>query len=314
MKGQYCQQSQTKVFCPGSYIIAMLLVFLALVSCGIGPVSNTTPTPTARPKPVQSPTAPLKPTLIPTPTSKPPLPGQTPTTRPTPEPTLPPPAPTPVPTRPPVVTTCNPGPGIPQVSSVEVARGSTQSPRVALTFDAGGPVEPVPRILALLAKYHLHVTFFVTGQWAQQNPDLVRQIWSAGHEIGNHTMRHLNLTRLPDDQVCSELKQAESSIVSITGHTTRPYFRPPNGDRNDRVRQLAAHLGYRTIYWSIDTIDWDASTTSQMIIDRVMKNLNYGAIVLMHAGSSTEANTLDRLIPMIQQRGYQIVTVTEILR
>ena len=200
------------------------------------------------------------------------------------------------------------------MSPIEVDQGNASNARIALTFDAGGPVEPASKILATLAKYDLHVTFFITGQWAQQYPDVVRQIWNAGHEIGNHTMHHPDLTKLPNDQICTELNQAEAVISNITGLTTRPYYRPPYGARDNRVRQITANLGYRTIYWTIDTIDWDPNTTSQMIIDRVINHLKNGAIVLMHVGSPVEADTLDTLIPMIKQRGYQITTLTEVLQ
>lgn len=291
-------------------LILTLVLLLLLVGCGSDAGRGNVPgrgSPTVLPR---SPTVAPQPQ----PTSQPsPSASQEPTVTPTSEPTQPPvivPTPTPAPVK---TGPCDTEAGVRSVSAQEIAWGNANYARVALTFDAGGPVEPVPQILSILAKYRLHVTFFVTGQWAQQNPDLVRKIAQAGHQIGNHTMTHPYLTRLTDTQVCTELRQTENVVTDITGQTTHPYFRPPFGDRDARVRQLAAYIGYRTVYWSIDTIDWDTKTTSQMIIDKVMNNLGNGAIVLMHAGSTTEANTLDRLIPMIQQRGYQIVNVTNVL-
>jgi peptidoglycan/xylan/chitin deacetylase (PgdA/CDA1 family) len=200
------------------------------------------------------------------------------------------------------------------VSSVEIDRGNTSVAQIALTFDAGGPATPTAQILDILAKYHLHVTWFVTGQWAQENPDLLRRVQSDGHEIGNHTMTHPDLTTVSDAQVCQELTQAEQVISGITGHTTRPYFRPPYGARNAHVRALAANLGFRTVYWTIDTIDWRDDATPQSITDRVMNNLSNGVIVLMHTGSTVEAQTLDGLIAKIGQQGYQIVTLTHLLK
>ncbi|HEU5370220.1 MAG TPA: hypothetical protein VFU69_17240 [Ktedonobacterales bacterium] len=79
------------------------------------------------------------------------------------------------------------------------------------------------------------------------------------------------------------------------------------------MRTLAARLGYRTVYWTIDTIDWRDDATPQSITDRVMNNLSNGVIVLMHAGSAVEAQTLEGLIAKIEQRGYQIVTLTHLL-
>ncbi len=109
------------------------------------------------------------------------------------------------PTPQPTLSPCDTPPGVLPVSSAEIDIGNTSQPRLALTFDAGGPSDPTSRILDILAKHHLQVTFFVTGDWANQNPDLVRRIYQDGHEIGNHTMHHLDLRTLPDVQVCSEL-------------------------------------------------------------------------------------------------------------
>ena len=200
------------------------------------------------------------------------------------------------------------------VSAAEIAIGNTSRQRIALTFDAGGPSEPAARILDILAKHHIHSTFFITGDWANLNPDLVRRIHNEGHEIGNHTMHHPDLRTLSDQGVCTELNQAEQVISSLTGVTTRPYYRPPYGGRDNRVRTLAAQIGYRTVYWTIDTLDWQTTSTPDSITKIVMNNIKYGAIVLMHAGSQVESETLDGLMSKIGQMGYQMVTVTQVLQ
>lgn len=283
----------------GRFIVS-LLAFVLLFGCGgTSSVPAGTPTPRA--------------TLPPTPPAPgiTASPGQSPTPSQvalvTPTPTLKPsPRPTP--------SLCDTPPGVQPVSPSEIDIGDTSRPRIALTFDAGGPSEPTARILDILATYHLHVTFFVTGEWANQNPDLVRRIHVDGHEIGNHTMHHLDLRTLTDSQVCSELTQANQVIANLTGVTARPYFRPPYGSRDDRVRRLAAQFGYRTVYWTVDTLDWQTSATSASITRIVMGRLGNGVIVLMHAGSQVESETLDGLIPKIEQAGYQIVAVTQVLQ
>lgn len=273
------------------------LVFSMLVGCGTPSISQVSPTvtvaPTSCPAATEMPasTAPPSPTepALPAPTATEPFP--------------------PTPTSP-----CSPPGGVQPVSSVEIDQGNTSRQQIALTFDAGGPATPTAQILDILAKYHLRVTWFVTGQWAQDNPSLLRGVAADGHEIGNHTMTHPDLTTVSDVQVCQELTLADQVISGITGHTTRPYFRPPYGARNAQVRSLAANLGYRTVYWTIDTIDWREDATPQSITDKVMNHLSNGVIVLMHAGSAVEAQTLDGLIANIQQKGYQIVTLTQLLR
>jgi peptidoglycan/xylan/chitin deacetylase (PgdA/CDA1 family) len=210
---------------------------------------------------------------------------------------------------------CATPPNVQPVSPVEIGIGNTDRQRIALTFDAGGPSTPTSRILDILAKHQVHSTFFITGDWANLNPDLVRRIHNDGHEIGNHTMQHIDLRTLSDAQVCNELNQADQVLSDITGvPTTRPYFRAPYGGRDSRIWNLAANLGYRSVYWTIDTLDWESTATPDSITKRVMDGLRNGVIILMHAGSDVEAQTLDGLMTKIEQLNYQMVTVTEVLQ
>ena len=214
----------------------------------------------------------------------------------------------------PVLTSssCDTPPDVQPVSAAEIDIGDTSRPLIALTFDAGGPSAPTARILDTLAKHQAHSTFFITGEWANQNPDLVRRIHSDGHEIGNHTMHHPDLQALSDQGVCTELSQAEDVISSLTGTTTRPYYRPPYGGRDNRIRALAAQIGYRSVYWTIDTLDWQTTATPDSITKTVMAHIGNGVIILMHAGSQVESATLDELMTKIEQMKYQMVTVTQV--
>ena len=209
---------------------------------------------------------------------------------------------------------CDTPPDLQPVSAAEIDIGNTNRPLIALTFDAGGPSEPTARILDILARHHIHSTFFITGDWANLNPDLVRRIHDEGHEIGNHTMHHPDLRTLSDQSLCTELSQADQVISSLTGVTTRPHFRPPYGGRDDRVRTLTAQIGYRTVYWTTDTLDWQTTATPDSITKIVIANIKNGAIFLMHAGSHAESQSLDGLMTKIEQMNYQMVTVTEVLQ
>jgi peptidoglycan/xylan/chitin deacetylase (PgdA/CDA1 family) len=201
------------------------------------------------------------------------------------------------------------------VSSTEIVIGNTSKKQVALTFDAGGDVAPASTILSILNKRGVHATWFFTGEWAQQNPTVVSGVASGGYEIGNHTMTHPNLTTIADTEICRQLNQANGVITSLSGRpTTRPYYRPPYGARNDYVRQVAANIGYRTVIWTIDTLDWQTNSTPARIIQIITSQLTNGAIILMHAGSSSEAQALDSVITMLQGKGYQLVTLSEDLQ
>ena len=211
-------------------------------------------------------------------------------------------------------SSCDTPPDVQPVSAAQIDIGDTSRPLIALTFDAGGPSEPTARILDILGKHQVHSTFFITGDWANQNPDVVRRIHSEGHEIGNHTMHHPDLRTLSDQGVCIELSQADQVISSLTGATTRPYYRPPYGTSDNRVRTLAAQIGYRTVYWTMDTVDWQKTATQDSITKTVMGNIKNGAIVLMHAGSQVESETLDGLMTKIEQMEYQMVPLTQVLQ
>jgi peptidoglycan/xylan/chitin deacetylase (PgdA/CDA1 family) len=211
-------------------------------------------------------------------------------------------------------SSCDTPPDVQPVSAAEIDIGNTSRPVIALTFDAGGPAEPTARILDILANHQVHSTFFITGDWANQNPDLVRRIHDDGHEIGNHTMHHPDLRTVTDQGLCTELNQADHVISSLTGVTTRPYYRPPYGGRDNRVRTLAAQIGYQTVYWTIDTFDWQTTATPDSITKTVMANIKNGLIVLMHAGSHVEAETLDGLMTKMGQMQYQMVTLTQVLQ
>lgn len=285
-------------------VLAILFLLLS-VAAGCG-AARQRPTPT----PTPTPTATLTPTSTLTPT---PPPTATPTPRPTPTPTR---VPTPTPP-----SACIPGPGVQPVSPAVVYYGTPNGKRVSLTFDSdGGSPGNAAAYLDILSSHGLHATWFVTGDFAQANPAIVRRIVADGHDLGNHTVDHPDLISPPrsDAFICWELTRADQLIVTATGgdNTTRPFFRPPYGDYNDQVRMLAARLGYRTIYWSIDPRDWDSATTVQDILNRVLNgpNLKPGAIILMHVNSPHEAQALPGVIAGLEQKGYTIVPLSQLLQ
>ena len=190
--------------------------------------------------------------------------------------------------------------------------------RVSLTFDSdGGNVGHAVQYLDILHDRGIRATFFLTGDFAAAHPDVVRRILADGHEIGNHTMDHPDLIDplRSDAFICGELIRADQQIVAADGHTSRPFFRPPYGNYNNQVRYLAAGLGYRTVYWSIDPRDWDSTVTTQDIITRVLTapGLKPGAIILMHFNSPNEQYALDSVITGLEQRGYSVVPLGQLL-
>jgi peptidoglycan/xylan/chitin deacetylase (PgdA/CDA1 family) len=203
-----------------------------------------------------------------------------------------------------------------EVHGVEVDRGQPGR-RVALTFDAGASAEPAAFILDTLKQYDVHVTFFLTGKWAEDNPGLVRRIAAEGHEIGNHTYSHPHLPELDEAAIVAEIQRTEQIIRDLAGQTTRPLLRPPYGDRNQAVLDTLARQGYISVFWTVDSLD---SVGEPKTADFILQRVTHpdvpleGAIVLMHVGNRTTADALPAILEWLRQEGYQVVKVSEILR
>ncbi len=201
---------------------------------------------------------------------------------------------------------------------VLVERGNPAQARVAITLDAGASSAPTPQILAALRERHLRVTFFLTGAWMRDNPDLTRQIVADGHELANHSFHHPDFRTLDRDQMLHELEATEQIAREIAGVSTRPYFRPPYGGIDRRVIEVVIAAGYVPIYWSLDSLDSVGEPKSaDFLFERVTSRLSgdaaNGAIVLMHCGSQPTADALPRILDHFAARGVQVTTISEVL-
>ena len=192
---------------------------------------------------------------------------------------------------------------------------------IALTFDAGGAPDGGERILATLAAENVPATFFLTGNFVQQNPGLSRRI-AAAYPVGNHTQTHPDLTTLSDAAVRSELDRARAAIIAATGQDPRPYFRFPFGEVDRRTITIVNDACYVPFRWTIDTLGWQGTSggmSADKVYQRVVDRASAGGIVLMHIGSNpTDRTTLDadalpRIIAELRARGYVFVTLEAVL-
>ena len=192
---------------------------------------------------------------------------------------------------------------------------------IALTFDAGGASDGGERILATLAAENVPATFFLTGNFVQQNPGLSRRI-AAAYPVGNHTQTHPDLTTLSDAAVRSELDRARAAIIAATGQDPRPYFRFPFGEVDRRTITIVNDACYVPFRWTIDTLGWQGTSggmSADKVYQRVVDRASAGGIVLMHIGSNpTDRTTLDadalpRIIAELRARGYVFVTLEAVL-
>ncbi|MEJ6527702.1 LysM peptidoglycan-binding domain-containing protein [Exiguobacterium sp. USCH10] len=192
---------------------------------------------------------------------------------------------------------------------------NTTSKVVALTFDDGADGANTNKILDILAKNNVKATFFLTGSGANNHPQYIKNIAAKGHQLGNHSYTHPDFTKLTATQMKPELDRTEALIKSLTGKTTKPIFRAPFGAVNSTVLNGVGAAGYGyTIQWNIDTIDWKGLTASQ-INTKVQTNINPGSIVLMHTGAGAPGTplALPTMISQLKAKGYQFVTVSQLL-
>jgi len=223
------------------------------------------------------------------------------------------------PTRPSI---CRPAMAIEKTTgiSVDVRKGPTECNAVSLSFDAGADRGYAEQILDTLRDENVPASFGMTGLWAQQNGDLIRRMSDEGHELINHTWDHSSFTGYSAGRPLSvaerrlEIDRTEELLKGMTGKTTRPLFRPPYGDLDRGVLRDVADDGYDyTIMWTIDSFGWN-HLRSAGIIDRVMSRAEPGAIILFHVGiESEDALALHTIIGALRERGYLLVTVSDLL-
>ncbi|CEP67797.1 Polysaccharide deacetylase [Moorella glycerini] len=189
---------------------------------------------------------------------------------------------------------------------------NTTDKKVALSFDATWGAEYTPKLLATLKQHNVKTTFFLTNIWLKKYPEVAKRIAAAGHEIGLHSATHPHFTSLSEAEMEKELQENSQMVREITGYNAE-LFRPPFGDYNDTVIRTAERLGYRVIQWDVDSLDWQEHMTPDAILNRVLKNIKPGSIVLFHNNGRYTADVLSPLLEKLKTDGYQVVPVGELI-
>src|SRR4030042_2456586 len=151
----------------------------------------------------------------------------------------------------------------------EINRGNPNKKQIIFTFDGGAGNNSADKILEIAQKYNLKLTFFMTGKFAEKYPDTIKKIAASGHEIFNHTYSHPHLTQISDEQIREEFTKAEDIISNLTGTTTKPFFRAPYGERNQHILEVAQSLGYQSVFWTTDALDWMPDKTAEQVKQRI---------------------------------------------
>ncbi len=187
--------------------------------------------------------------------------------------------------------------------------------KIAITFDDGPSPIYTPDILDYLKEEGITATFFLVGSQVRIAPSLVQREAAEGHELGNHTDAHPHVSKLSMDALRREVLSCERAVYELT-ETRTLLFRPPEGHCSQSISDMLRGLDYRIILWNIDTRDWDRATAVQ-IADTVLSQVKSGDIILFHdCVSRKDSQTLAALkliVPELKARGYQFVTVSELI-
>lgn len=184
---------------------------------------------------------------------------------------------------------------------------------ISISFDAAWGADDTIQILDILDKYNIKTTFFMTGGWVESYPDMVKEIYSRGHDLGNHSQNHKQMSKLNAEQQKEEIMKVSAAVKELTGYDMF-LFRPPYGDYNNTLINTVYSCNYYPIQWSVDSLDWkDYGVESIIKTVTKHKKLANGAIVLMHNGAKFTAQALEDVIKGLQEQGYTIIPISQLI-
>ncbi len=183
----------------------------------------------------------------------------------------------------------------------------TSKPMIALTFDDGPNKKTTIPILDILKEYNGVATFFILGNRVSNNVDILQRMLEEGSEIGNHSYNHKELTKISSEELRAQIMNTQDVVIDSIGNEPK-FMRPTYGSYDDNLK---SNVGMPLILWSIDTLDWK-SRNSKKVTDHVLENVKDGDIILMHDIYESTAEAVKLLVPELIDRGYQLVTVSEL--
>ena len=179
--------------------------------------------------------------------------------------------------------------------------------RIILTFDQGYENGYTDDILDTLAEKHATAIFFLTGDYARREPELVRRMIAEGHMLGNHGMTHASMPCLRREEAVRELMDLHEYVIAQYSYRMQ-YFRCPCGEYSEEVLQTVQECGYRTVFWSGAHVDWltDDQPDPEAALAKLVNQAHGGEILLLHSVSSTNAQILGNLIDALREKGYVV--------
>ncbi|MGO4888507.1 polysaccharide deacetylase family protein [Anaerobacillus sp. MEB173] len=201
--------------------------------------------------------------------------------------------------------------------NIIVLRGATNSNKIALTFDDGPDYRFTPQVLDVLNKHEVKATFFVMGARAVGHPDIIRRIHNEGHQIGNHTYWHPDLTKEGKDRLDWEIRETDRVLENMIGYRPK-LFRAPYGALNEELTEHLGEMNQTVVGWSVDSLDWRQLTAPE-VEKNVLKDVHPGSIILFHDGGhwtmdlSGTVQALDVIIDRLTDEGMEFVTISDMV-
>ncbi|MCR8633259.1 polysaccharide deacetylase family protein [Paenibacillus radicis (ex Xue et al. 2023)] len=196
-------------------------------------------------------------------------------------------------------------------------KGSSDSKKIALTFDDAPDTHFTPQVLDVLKKHNVKATFFIVGRLAEKHPDVVKRMVKEGHIIGNHTYNHALLTKLSDEQYHTQVNKTQKILRNIIGYTPK-LLRPPYGEISESQLLWASEHQLVVVNWNVDSLDWK-QLSQQQVTTNILSNAKAGSIILQHSGGGSNqdlsgtVNALPTIIESLRSKGYQLVTLPDLL-
>ncbi len=194
----------------------------------------------------------------------------------------------------------------------------SQSRREFLRNAAASGIAIVVSRVAFLDTLQAHqvpATFFLVGNYLEQNPELVQRMVQDGHTVGNHTYHHYDMSKISDPTTFrQELESLEELFYEVTGTELPHYYRPPQGCYSEENLKMAQALGYKTVFWSLAYVDWyqDKQPTREEAMNKLIPRTHPGAVILLHSTSTTNAEILGDLLSTWENLGYTFGTLDDL--
>lgn len=184
---------------------------------------------------------------------------------------------------------------------------------ISLTVDAAWGNEYTDKIIEILDKYNVTITFFTVNFWAEEYPDDIEKLKLHGHEIGNHSANHPDMAKLSKEKIAEELLTTWETQKKYAGSSAVRLFRAPYGSYNNLLIETCHEYGFECIQWDVDSIDWKENADVDDVVKRVLTKTKSGSIILMHNNSSVITKVLPQVIEGLLDKGYTFVPVSQLI-